>query len=71
MVKKIATYYSYKVETMLTLARYPVEEPEAAPVPSKVDLEAQEVADTYRHLPEPLRSLLLRVVRDFRAASKT
>jgi transcriptional regulator with XRE-family HTH domain len=67
LLAKMAEFYGYPLDTLLTLARYPMTEPTPAPVPSQEETEAKEVAEIYRILKGSQRRLFLKVARAFRA----
>ncbi|MNL72560.1 hypothetical protein D3C87_1978890 [compost metagenome] len=63
----MAEFYGYPLDTLLTLARYPVTEPTPVPVPSQEETEAKEVAEIYRLLKGSQRRLFLKLARAFRS----
>jgi transcriptional regulator with XRE-family HTH domain len=63
---RMAELYQFPARTLLTIAKLPVDLVEPPPIPSQVEIEAQEVAEVYRRLPEEHRRMLLKVVRAYK-----
>ena len=70
LVLKLARFLDFPADVLLRLGGHPVEEPTPPPVPSQLDVEAAEVVETYRNLPERERDLLLAIVRTFRVKTR-
>ena len=63
---KMAKVYDFPTSVLLSMANLPIDEPEPV-FPDQVELDAQEVAEIFRRLPEVHRSMFLGIARTYHA----
>lgn len=61
---KMAETYDFPASVLLKMANLPVNEPEPV-IPDQIELDAQEVAEIFRRLPEVHRTMFLGIARTY------
>lgn len=69
LIERLADLYQFPVDALLALARYSVEEVEAAKPPTEAEIDARELAAICVNLSVGRRRLLLGIARDIKSAA--